>query len=391
MKTQTAAKPRASASFRDKKPIPHEGFHPATLLKRLITRWWFWVLIVVATGLVIVHTFLAIWVRDYVNRKLSETPGYRAHVAAVTLHLWRGAYQIHGLDIRKTNGKVPVPFFSAPLIDLSVQWRALIFERAFVGNIEIHRPEINLVNGANEATRQAPLDEPWAQKIKQLFPLKINRFAVHDGDIRYRDFSHDPQVKLWVDHVQMVATNLTNSKKLSKNLIADIRIEGRPLGVGDARSQISLDPYASKPTFAFNLELKEMPLVKLNDFAKAYGHFTFDAGTLKVAMEASAKNGAYKGYIEPVFDHMSIFNPGKEDNPLTAVWEAILEGVTRIVRNHPKDRFGTKVPFSGTFEHPNPEILTTVFNAFRNAFVKAFAGELEPGKKLPKVEPEKKQ
>jgi uncharacterized protein involved in outer membrane biogenesis len=354
-------------------------------------RWWFWVLVVVVTAFVIVHTFLGIWVRDYVNRKLSEIPGYRAHVAAVTLHLWRGAYQIHGLDIRKTNGKVPVPFFSAPLIDLSVQWRALIFERAFVGNIEIHRPEINLVNGASEATRQAPVDEPWAQKIKQLFPLKINRFAVHDGEIRYRDFSHDPKVNLWVDDVQMVATNLTNSKKLSKSLIADIRIEGRPLGVGDVRSQISLDPYASKPTFAFNLELKEMPLVKLNDFAKAYGHFTFDAGTLKVAMEASANNGAYKGYIEPVFDHMSIFNPAKEDNPLTAVWEAILEGVTRIVRNHPKDRFGTKVPFSGTFEHPNPEMLTTIFNAFRNAFIKAFAGELPPGNKPPKVEPEKKQ
>lgn len=56
-----------------------------------------------------------------------------------------------------------------------------------------------------------------------------------------------------------------------------------------------------------------------------------------------------------------------------------------------KDRFGTKVPFSGTFEHPRPEIFTTIGNAFRNAFVKAFAGELEPGKKLPKVEPEKKQ
>ena len=89
---------------------------------------------------------------------------------------------------------------------------------------------------------------------------------------------------------------------------------------------------------------------------------------------------------------MSIFNPAKEDNPITAVWEAILEGVTRIVRNYSKDRFGTKVPFSGTFERPNPEILTTIGNAFRNAFIKAFSGELEPpGKKLPKVEPEKKQ
>lgn len=391
MDTHTTSESHSSAPQSKKRGLARDGFRSPEFIRRLITRWWFWVLIVIAISLVIVHLFLAVWVRDYVNRKLSEVPGYRAHVAAVTLHLWRGAYAIHGLDIRKTNGKVPVPFFSTPLVDLSVQWRALIFERAFVGNIEIHRPEINLVNGSTEATRQAPVDEPWAQKIKQLFPLKINRFAVHDGEIRYRDFSHTPQVKLWIDDVQMVATNLTNSKKLSKNLVADIRIQGRPLSAGDVRSQISLDPYAPKPTFAFNLELREMPLVKLNDFAKAYGHFTFDAGTLKVAMEANASKGAYKGYIEPVFDHMSIFNPAKENNPLTAVWEAILEGVTRIVRNHPKDRFGTKVPFSGTFDHPNPEILTTVFNAFRNAFVKAFAGELPPGHEPPRVEPAKKQ
>src|SRR5262249_14722875 len=71
------------------------------------------------------------------------------------------------------------------------------------------------------------------------------------------------------DRVQMVGTNFTNSKKLSKSLIADIRIEGRPLRAGDARSQISLDPYARAPTFAFNLELKELPLVKLNKFAQA--------------------------------------------------------------------------------------------------------------------------
>jgi hypothetical protein len=130
-------------------------------------------------------------VRDYVNRKLSEIHGYRAHVAAVTLHLWRGAYQIHYIDIQKTSGKVPVPFFSAPLVDLSVQWRALIFERAFVGNIEIHRPKMNLVNGPSRETSQAPVDEPWAQKVKQLFPLKINRFAVHNGEIHYRDFSRN--------------------------------------------------------------------------------------------------------------------------------------------------------------------------------------------------------
>jgi uncharacterized protein involved in outer membrane biogenesis len=359
-------------------------------MKWIVRRWWFWLAVAVVAIVVVVHLYLAIWVRDYVNRKLSEIPGYRAEVHAITLHLWRGAYQIHNIDIKKTSGKVPVPFFSAPLVDLSVQWHALIFERAFVGEIEIHRAKMNLVQGRSEETRQTEVDAPWAQKIKQLYPLKINRFVVRDGELRYRDFTSDPKVNLGVDNVEMIATNLTNSKKLSQNLIADIRMEGRPLGEGKVRSQLSLDPYAARPTFALNLELSELPLVKLNDFAKAYGHFTFESGTLKLAIQASSENGAYKGYVEPVFDKMSIFNPETTDNPLTAIWEAILEGVTRIVRNHPRDRFGTRVPFAGTFEQPQPDIFATVFNAFRNAFIKAFEGQLEEREiKLPEVDTEK--
>jgi len=88
---------------------------------------------------------------------------------------------------------------------------------------------------------------------------------------------------------------------------------------------------------------------------------------------------------------MVIFNEQSMQNPATMIWEAILGTLTQIIRNYPKDRFGTKVPFSGTFEHPTPDIIATIFNAFRNAFVQAFKGKLENWKKVPKVEPEKKQ
>ena len=75
---------------------------------------------------------------------------------------------------------------------------------------------------------------------------------------------------------------------------------------------------------------------------------------------------------------MGIFNPEHDaGNPLNTAWQAILGGLNEIVRNYPKDRFGTKVPFSCTFHNPAPEVMTTVFNAFRNAFVKAFEGKLE--------------
>jgi hypothetical protein len=359
-------------------------------MKNLLRFWWFWLLVVLGALLIVAHALLPFWVRDYVNRKLSEIPEYRGHVNAVTLHLWRGAYQIHGVTIEKTTGRVPVPFFSAPLVDLSVQWKAL-FDGAFVGEIDFYDPKMNFVNAPTKANSQAGVDKPWTDKIRQLFPLKFNRFAVHNGEIHYRDFSKEPNVDVVVDRVQIVANNLTNSEKLSKSLIAEMVMEGRPLREGDARAQVSLDPYAPKPTFALNIEMRDIPLVKLNDFAKAYGAFTFESGTLRLATEMNAKNGSFRGYVEPVFDHMGIFNPEHDTgNPLNTVWQAILGGLTEIVRNYPKDRFGTKVPFTGTFDNPAPEVMTTIFNAFRNAFVKAFEGKLENEKvELPKVDPNK--
>jgi Domain of Unknown Function (DUF748) len=361
-------------------------------MTRVVTRWWFWLLVVIVAATAVIYLYLAIWIRDYVNRKLSEIPDYRAHVEAVTLHPWRGAYQIHNIKIEKVSGHVPVPFFSAPLVDLSVQWRAL-FEGSLVGELDMHRPQLNFVNGRTKAEQQAAVDEPWTQKIKQLFPLKFNRFAIHEGEIHYHDFTSDPKVDIVIDHVRAVATNLTNSKKLSKSLVAEIQGEGRPLGEGQAKCQMSLDPYAAKPTFALNLELRDIPLVKLNDFSRAYGHFDFKSGRLRLATQLSSTNAQFTGYVEPVFDNMTIgAAQEKEQNPLNAVWASIVNGLTKIIRNQPKNRFGTRVPISGSFDQPQPAILTTVFNVFKNAFVKAFEGKLEnQNLHLPEsVDPDKK-
>jgi hypothetical protein len=349
--------------------------------KKIWRRWWFWPLVVILVVVLVVHFMLAIWVRDYVNRKLSEIPGYRGHVAAVTLHLWRGAYQIHHVEITKTGGDVPVPFFSAPLVDLSVEWAALL-NGALVGEIYFNQPELNFVKDS-----QIGVDKPWAQKIKELFPLKFNRFVVHDGEIHYRDFNKRPKVDVVFDRVRMLATNLTNSKKLSKTLHANIEIECRPLREGDLRSKIDLDPYAAKPTFSTQAEMEGVPLVKLNDFAKAYAGITFESGTFKLATSVNAKNGDFDGYVEPVFDHMSIFNPAHDaENPISLIWQGIVGGLTRIVRNQPRDRFATRVPLSGTFDEPRPAIIVTLLNVFKNALVKAFEGKLEEDHaKLPKV------
>jgi hypothetical protein len=355
-------------------------------MKRLLRSKWLWLVIALAVGLIVVRIMLPFWVRDYVNARLSELKDYRGHVEDVDVALWRGAYKIRQIKGVKTTGDVPVPFFSAPLMDLSVEWMAL-FHGAFVGEINFVRPQLNFVNAPSKEDIQVGLEEPWAQKVKQLFPLKINRFTVDDGEVHYRDFHSSPKVDVVFDQFRIVGTNLTNSEKLSKTLHAHITMETRPLRAGDLRAKIDLDPYAMRPTFNLETELKELPLVKLNDFAKAYAGITFEKGTLRLATELNAKQGGFDGYVEPVFEHMSIFNPKHDsDNPISFVWQAIVGGLTRLIRNHPTDRFGTRVPIHGTFDEPEPGVITTVLNVFRNALIKAFEGTLED-KGLPKVEP----
>jgi hypothetical protein len=145
---------------------------------------------------------------------------------------------------------------------------------------------------------------------------------------------------------------------------------------------------------SINIEGKSRARIQLGIRSRQrfLARFLSNAVAISARIGAAMKRGAYRGYVEPVFDHMSIFNPTKAGNPLTALWEGILEGVTRIVRNYSKDRFATKVPFAGTFNQPHPDIFATVFNAFRNALVKEFTGEIpDKNLKLPPVNPEEKQ
>src|SRR6187401_2948962 len=70
----------------------------------------------------------------FVNRELTMIDGFYGHVDDIDVALIRGAYTIKDIRLDKTGGKIPVPFFAAKTIDLSIEWRA-IFEGAIVGEI----------------------------------------------------------------------------------------------------------------------------------------------------------------------------------------------------------------------------------------------------------------
>ena len=59
----------------------------------------FVVLVVIA--LIILRMQLPSMVKDYLNDKMAEMGDYQGEIANVDIHLWRGAYSVHQLEITK--------------------------------------------------------------------------------------------------------------------------------------------------------------------------------------------------------------------------------------------------------------------------------------------------
>jgi len=145
----------------------------------------------------------------------------------------------------RTSGQMPSRSSPAPGVDLSVQWHEL-FNRALVGNVQIYRAKLNFVKGPTEETSQTRVDSSWQDRVKELLPLRINRFEIIDGQAHYRDFHSRPPVDVVIDRVHVVARNLTNSLKLSKTLAASIDADGQPLGNANITAHVDVDPYQEK-------------------------------------------------------------------------------------------------------------------------------------------------
>ncbi len=171
--------------------------------------------------LITIRIALPYIVKDYVNKTLDEIPGYNGIVKDIDMNLWRGAYEIEDVSLVKTGGNVPVPFFSAKKIYFSIQWGAL-FDGSVVGEIALESPKLNFVSGPSEKESQSSVDNSWTDKVKELFPLRINRFEIKNGEIHFRNFYSNPKVDIHIDNLKAIAENLTNSKDLSKTLMASI-------------------------------------------------------------------------------------------------------------------------------------------------------------------------
>jgi hypothetical protein len=332
------------------------------------------ILVAVLIGL---RLALAPVILHYANRKLDQIPEYRGHIADVDLALLRGAYQIKDVSLRKVQGASTVPFFAADLVDLSVEWGALLHGK-FVGEVQLYGPRLNFVKAPTKKESQTSIDTSWEDRSKEMFPLDINRFEIHNGEIHFRDLTRTPKVDIHLDRIDALAKGLTTRPHGKEALPATVHATGRAMDHAKLRLDMKLDPWARYPTFDMDGELNLLKLPTLNDFLKAYAGVDAEGGTFSLYTEMAADSGRFKGYVKPILKDVKIFSPGKKDEGglLQSAWEALVAGVENVLKNKPKDQLATQVPLSGKFSNPSAGIWASVGNLLRNGFIQALRPSL---------------
>ena len=313
---------------------------------------------------------------NYVNKQLTMIDGYTGHVNDIDVALYRGAYTIKQIKLDKTGGKVPVPFFAADIIDLSVQWKALLKGR-IVAEIEVERPTLNFVSGPSKATSQTDIDNDWTKVVDNLLPVKLNRFQINNGKIHYRDFHSSPKVNIEAGEVRILAENLTNAGQIKNTLPSTVKASATVYN-GTVNLDMKINPLTTIPTFDLNARLSPVKITAMNDFLQAYGNFDAETGTISMYCEAAAKDKKITGYVKPIIKDLKVAN-WKEDkkNLGKKVWESIVDAVGWVLTNKRKDQIATTAEFTGNIDTPDVNTWVIIGQLLRNAFIQALYPALE--------------
>ncbi len=323
--------------------------------------------------LIIARLLLPYFVLKYVNKTLADLNGYTGHVNDVDIALYRGAYQLDSLNIRKVNGKIEEPFISIPKMDLSVEWQSL-FKGKLVAEVVCLRPEINFAFSEDEAASQTGVETDWTQVIKDLLPININHFSVVDGTINLTNIVSQPSTDLSMHNFDLEITNIRNVVVNDNKFPSPVKASGDLPGYdGTLTFDADMQLLKKIPDFNYNLKLSNLQLVKLNELSKRYGGIDFEKGTLDLVSEMEVVDGKLQGYLKPLTHDMQIFEWNEGDNRTITqfVKELIAEGGNKVLENKVKDQVATRIPLEGTINDINTSIWPTIIGVFRNAYVSA--------------------
>ncbi|WP_335967252.1 DUF748 domain-containing protein [Galbibacter sp. PAP.153] len=349
-----------------------------------------YVVLTVVIILIIFRLLLPGIVKRYVNNTLQDIPGYWGHVEDIDINLYRGAYVIHQLKLDKIEGESNIPFLDFEKSDISIQWKSL-FNGKIVSKINLYKPKVTYIFEEQVKDSVEPTNEDWSEALTDLVPIDINKLNIEQGKVGFLQFNKSPDVDLYIDQISLTATNLRNVVDKEQELPSSVKATAISIGQGKINLDGKMDLVQQIPDVDFDFSLEKANVTALNSFTLAYAGFDFEKGNFDLFSEVVINDGYLKGYFKPILTDTKIVDAfGKEgSNIFKKAWEGFVGFFKFIFKNQKQDTLATKIPVEGDLNDVGSNIFTTIVGIFKNAFIKAYKGEVDESIEFNDLEKEK--
>jgi hypothetical protein len=268
-------------------------------------------------------------------------------------------------------------FATIPAMELALQWRGLFRGRA-VGELVMHEPVLNLVQGPSDEEQQLGAGVNWPQEIRDLFPFTLNVVEARNGLITFKAPGISTDDSLTMRDLQVQLRNLTNMQDVAEPAFAELDVRGGIMGNAPLVLTGRIDPNEMTPTFDIDLSLEGAKLVDVNPWLREFLKVDAEMGAFSMYSELAAAEGRFEGYVRPILENPELFNSETDDQgPFRKAWEALVNVAAKVLENRQEQQVATQIPLRGEIENPSVDLLATMVNLLRNAFVAAFSHSLD--------------
>lgn len=339
-----------------------------TLRKRYI----FLILIVL---LIIGRILLPYFLKNYVNKTLNDIPGYTGYVESIDVALWRGAYVINGLILKKEDAQTQTPMLDFRKSDISIEWKALL-KGKIVSEVILHGPKFHYILEDQKSSESEADKDDWTKVLKDLVPIDINHLNVHNGSAGFVELSSEPQIDLFLEKINLDATNLSNVENPDETLPSHLHVKAVSFGGGDVTISGNLNLLKEIPDMDIEFSLEKADVTALNDLSERFAGVDFSSGTFELYSEWAIADAYLKGYIQPMFINVRLL--GEEDRGFFEnLWEGFVGTLKFLFKNQKTDTLATKAPLEGNLQDVESSTWTTILNIFKNAWIQAFSDDVD--------------
>lgn len=317
-------------------------------------------------------------INDALETKLGH---YSGHIRDLDLALYRGAYQLQDLEIRKRNSDLP-PLLRAARIDLAIDWSSLL-RKEISGNIRVNQLQLNFIHGSREQT-QLGIEENvkhWQDVFQAVIPLRIESLQLDNSSAYFTENKLKSPVPVRLENVSLTATDL---RTRNREVASPFYFEGLLQGHAPIKMRGTLDVLSRPARGHIGFELENFNLATLNNLLLLYIPLDITKGQMNLYGEISAVNAEANGYVKfflkdgDIIARTQHFKSAKH-----FVLEVLSAFGNWILKNNKSHKIAARIPFEYKNSHLNINSSEAFWSAIKNSWK-----EIEPG--LDQTLPEKK-